>query len=99
MPHGRFKRKRPDLHEKHHPQPRQRRLQLLLYGYFLTGDVSDLLRVLDPRRQTVGHNEPHEPVGGERAADVAVELVGDGGMSPVPPLPGPAESSQRVRGR
>lgn len=55
--------------------------------------------MLDPRRQTVGHNEPHEPVGGERAADVAVELVGDGGVSPVPPLPGPAESSQRVRGR
>lgn len=49
--------------------------------------------MLDPRRQTVGHDEPDEAVRGERAADVAVELVGDGGVSPVPSLPGPAEIS------
>lgn len=65
----------------------------------LTGDVPDLLRVLDPRRQAIGHDEPHEAVRGEGAADVTVELVGDGGVSPVSSLPGPTESSWQGRNR
>lgn len=78
-----------------HSTPKRRRQ---LRRSFLTSDVPDLLRVLGPRSQPVGHDETHQAGRGERAADVAVELIRDGGMPPVSSLPGPA-LPQKGKGR
>lgn len=66
--------------------------------FTLTSDVSDLLGVLHARRQAVGHDQPHHAGPRERAPNVAVELVGDGGVSSVPPLPRPWEQALRMGG-
>ncbi len=76
------------------PETKAKATTASLRGRFLTGDVPDLLRVLGPRSQPVGHDDPHHAGRGERAADVAVELIRDGGMPPVPSLPGPAAETK-----
>lgn len=59
----------------------------------LTGNVPDLLRVLNPRRQPIGHDDPDQALGGERTTHISVELVGNGGVTPIPSLPGPISHS------
>lgn len=81
------------------PTPLQRPRSVFDFGRFkLTGNISYLPGMLHVRRQAVGHDQPHHAGLSERAPDVAVQLVGDGGVSSVSPLPRPWEKSLRMGG-